>query len=106
MFVFPRSPPFGCSDRLWVLFAAAPCVGLWGFGFLFVLLLTSLLLEDLDVWLAFVLAVVLPLWVCRFATFAPSVVLRGMWSQAVRGPLWCPATPRDGLIPRRRANGR
>ena len=27
-------------------------------------------------------------------------------SLAERGPLWCPATPRDGLIPRRRANGR
>ena len=27
-------------------------------------------------------------------------------SLAVRGPLWCPASPRDGLIPRRHANGR
>ena len=78
MFVFPRSPPFGCSDRLWILFAAATCFGLWGFGFLFVLLLTSLLLEDRDVWLAFVLAVVLPLWVCRFATYDPAVVLGGV----------------------------
>ena len=51
---------------------------LWPLGirFLFVLLLTSLPLDDRDVWLAFGLAVVLPLWVCRFATFDPSVVLR------------------------------
>ena len=35
----------------------------------------------------------------------PSVVLRlpggGGVSLAERGPLWCPATPRDGVIPRR-----
>ena len=60
------------------MFAAASCFGLWGFGFLFVLLLTSLLLDDRDVWLAFGLAVVLPLWVCRFATYDPAVVLGGV----------------------------
>ena len=38
-------------------------------------LLTSLLLEDRDVWLAFGLAVVLPLWDLRFGSKDPSVVL-------------------------------
>ena len=67
------------------------------------LLLTSLHLDDRDFWLAFGLAVVLPLWACRFATKDPSVVsdTRGGESLAERGPLWCPATPRDGVIPRR-----
>ena len=45
-----------------------PALAFWGCGFLFVLLLTSLLLDDRDFWLAFGLAVVLPLWVCRFAS--------------------------------------
>ena len=38
-----------------------PALACWGCGFLFVLLLTSLHLDDRDFWLAFGLAVVLPL---------------------------------------------
>ena len=81
-----------------------PDLSFWGFGFLFVLLLTSLHLDDRDFWLAFGLAVVLPLLAlqvrnlrsgCGFPTLGRGVSL------AERGPLWCPATPRDGVIPRR-----
>ena len=59
---------------------------LWPLGIriLFVLLLTSLPLDDRDVWLAFGLAVVLPLWVCRFATYDPAVVLGGCESSCER----------------------
>ena len=42
-----------------------PALACWGCGFLFVLLLTSLHLDDRDVWLAFGLAVVLPLQVLQ-----------------------------------------
>ena len=75
------------------VFLSLPALAFWGCGFLFVLILTSLLLDDRDFWLAFGLAVVLPLWVCRFATYDPAVVLGGGVSLAVRGSLWCPATP-------------
>ena len=57
------------------VFLSLPALAFWGCGFLFVLILTSLLLDDRDFWLAFGLAVVLPLWVCRFATYDPAVVL-------------------------------
>ena len=43
------------------VFLSLPALVFWGCGFLFVLILTSLLLDDRDFWLAFGLAVVLPL---------------------------------------------
>ena len=60
------------------VFLSRLALAFWGCGFLFVLLLTSLLLDDRDFWLAFWLAVVLPLWGCRFATYDPAVVLGGV----------------------------
>ena len=67
-----------------------PALAFGDSDFLFVLLLTSLRLDDRDVWLAFGLAVVLPLWVCRFATKVPSMLSdtrAGGMSLAERGPL-------------------
>ena len=47
------------------------------------------------------------LWLLLFGPAGLRSLFRlGCVSLAVRGPLWCPASPRDGLIPRRRANGR
>ena len=66
------------------VFLSLPALAFWGCGFLFVLILTSLLLDDRDFWLAFGLAVVLPLWVCRFATYDPAVVLGGCESSCER----------------------
>ena len=69
-----------------------------GFVVWFLLPLTSLHSDDCVVWLA----VASHLWAGRFAIAFPA----GGVSLAVRGPLGCPAAPRDGLIPRRHANGR
>ena len=66
------------------VFLSLPALAFWGCGFLFVLILTSLLLDDRDFWLAFGLAVVLPLWVCRFATYDPAVALGGCESSSER----------------------
>ena len=78
MFVFLDHYRLGARTDDGFVFLSLPALAFWGCGFLFVLILTSLLLDDRDFWLAFGLAVVLPLWVCRFATYDPAVVLGGV----------------------------
>ena len=80
----------------WSLLASAFLVSVFGF----LLPLTSLHSDDRDVWLA----VASLLWVGRFAIAFPAAS-RGRESSRGR-PFMVPRTPRDGLIPRCRANGR
>ena len=73
---------------------------LWPFGvsvFLFVLLLTSLPLDDRDVWLPVVFSP-LGLQVCSLRSVCGSLAPGRGVSLVARGPLLCPATPRESAM--------